>query len=593
MRKNITIFIIFILMAVISWGQSDNFFDRVEFTTEILKGINTTGSEISPAIVGEELYFSTREDELISDRKYRQQITQFYDVYKAAINSDGYTDTTRQRVSGFGNFYHEGPVSWCSATGELFATLSNVIDGDTLRGIIKEEFIRLRLVIMRESGGRWTIIEEFPFNQDKYNFAHPAISATGDTLVFSSDMTGSYGKADLYMSIRKDSIWSKPRNLGNNINTSGNEMFPVFGPGGLLLFSSDGYKENLGQLDIYYTPLTGNAHPVRMDETINSPQDDFGLTIHSSGSFGYFASNRPGSGSDDIYLVKFNSLYENVAGKVLDGHNGLPVQDAVVHLEDCNGNRLNATRTDIGGNFIFEVAKEKCYQFAVEKEGYLPERSELIDGEILEFRLQQKLNYQVLALDAESAEPVSQATILCNDQKWETNASGYAQMDITINNSCNFKVTRSEYFDYIMDFEANFSGAGTSEVDTIMMFRKEAGKVITLNNMEYYRDMWRILPESEKELDLLVKLMIDNPGIRAEIGSHTDSRLADDYNLWLSQKRSDSIQEYMMERGVEKERLTSKGYGETRLLNHCTNWSDCSDKEHLVNRRTEFKLLSF
>ena len=580
-------------MTVISWGQSDKFFDRIEITTEILKGINTTGSEISPAVVNDDLYFSAREDEMVSDKRNRQQITQFYDVYKAAINSNGYTDTTRQRVSGFGNFYHEGPVSWCSATGELFATLSNVIDGDTLRGIIKEEFIRLRLVIMREIEGRWTIIEEFPFNQDKFNFAHPAISATGDTLVFSSDITGSYGKSDLYISIRKDSIWSRPRNLGNRINTTGNEMFPVFGPGGILLFSSDGHKENIGQLDIYYTTLTGKNPLDHFGETINSPNDDFGLIVHPSGSFGYFASNRRGIGSDDIYFVRFNSLYENVAGKVLAGHNGLPLRDAVVHLEDCEGKRLNATRTDIGGNFMFEVAKGNCYRFAVEREGYLPERLEFAEGEMLEFRLKQKLNYQILALDAESSEPVSKATISCNDKKWETNASGFAQMDITMGNSCSFKVTRSGYFDYILDNETNLSGSGTSEVDTIMMFRKAEGKMIILDNMSYYRDMWRILPESEKEINLLVKLMMDNPRIRAEIGSHTDSRLADDYNLWLSQKRSDSIQEYMVERGIEKERLISRGYGETQLLNQCTNWSDCSDEEHLVNRRTEFKLLSF
>jgi outer membrane protein OmpA-like peptidoglycan-associated protein len=593
MRKIITIFIIFILMTIISWGQPDNFFDRVEFTTEILKGINTTGSEISPAVVNDDLYFSAREDKIVSAGRTRQRITNFYDVYKVVINSDGYTDTTRQRVPGFGNFYHEGPVSWCNATGELFATLSNVIDGDTLKGIIKEEFIRLRLVVMRDIDGRWTITEEFPFNQDKFNFAHPAISVTGDTLVFSSDMTGSYGKSDLYISIRKDSIWSKPRNLGNRINTTGNEMFPVFGPGGLLLFSSDGHKENLGQLDIYYTNLTEKKPPVHLGETINSPQDDFGLIIHSSGSFGYFSSNRQGFGSDDIYLARFNSMYENVAGKVLAGHNGLPLRDAVVHLEDCEGKRLNSTRTDIGGNFIFEVGKGNCYQFAVEREGYIPERLKLVEGEVLEFRLKQKLNYQVLALDAESSEPVAQATITCNDQKWETSASGFAQMDITMGSLCSFKVTRRGYFDYILDYKENLLGAGTSEVDTIRMFRKKEDKMITLDNMLYYRDMWRILPESEKELNLLVKLMLDNPGIRAEIGSHTDSRLADDYNLWLSQKRSDSIQEYMVERGIKKERLISRGFGETQLLNHCTNWSDCSDEEHLVNRRTEFKLLSF
>jgi outer membrane protein OmpA-like peptidoglycan-associated protein len=593
MSKTKTIFIILILMATVSWGQSESFFERVEFTTEMLKGINTAGSEISPAIVKEELYFSAREDEATSERKYKQQVTRFYDIYKTKINADGYIDTTRQRVPGFGNFYHEGPVSWCSATGELWVTLSNVLDGDTLKGFIKEELVRLRLVIMHEVNGRWTIKEEFPFNQDKFHFAHPAVSSTGDTLVFSSDMPGGYGKTDLFMSIRKDSVWSKPRNLGTRINTHGNEMFPVFGPGGLLLFSSDRHEGNLGHLDIYYTSLAGNKTPVHLGETINSPDDDFGLIIDKSGRFGYFSSNRKGSGSDDIYLVKFSSLYENLAGKVFASHNGLPLRNAVVHLEDCNGSRLNTTRTDIGGNFIFEAPIGNCYQFEVEREGYLPERMNLVEGEMAEFRMKQKMNYQVLALDAENAIPVSQAVIVCNEQKWETNSEGFAQMDMTMGNSCDFKVTKSGYFDYILDFNGNLSGTGTSDVDTIMMFRKTANKIITLGNLVYYRDMWRIMPESENELNILVKLMKDNPGIRAEIGTHTDSRLADDYNLWLSQKRSDSIMEYMIERGVKKEQLISRGYGELQLLNKCGNFADCSEEEHQVNRRTEFKILSF
>jgi outer membrane protein OmpA-like peptidoglycan-associated protein len=593
MRKIITISVTFILMTFISWSQPENFFERVEFTTELLKGINTTGSEISPAIVNGELFISAREEEIGTNRRQRQQINRFYDVYKAAIKFDGYTDTIRQRVPGFGNLYHEGPVSWCNRTRELFVTLSNVIDGDTLRGIVKEEFVRLRLVIMRELNGRWTIREEFPFNRDKFNFAHPAISVTGDTLVFSSDMTGGYGKSDLYISIRKDGIWSIPRNLGDRINTAGNEMFPVFGPGGLLLFSSDGYEENLGQLDIYYTDLTVDASPVNLGEKINSPQDDFGLVIHPSGRFGYFSSNRPGSGSDDIYLVKFNSLYEKIAGKVLAGHNGLPLRDATVYLEDCDGNRLNMARTDIGGNFLFEVAKGNCYQFIVEREGYIAERTMLVEGKVQEIRMKQKLDHQVLVLDAERSNPISQAIISCNEQKWQTNASGFAFMDATLGTSCRFIVTRIGYFDYILDFKSNNPGTGATIVDTIMMFSKAANKMILLDNMVYYRDMWRIMPESEKDLNLLVKLMNDNPGIRAEIGSHTDSRLADDYNLLLSQKRSDSIMEYMIERGVEKERLISRGYGETQLLNHCANWVDCSNEEHLVNRRTEFRIITF
>src|SRR5690606_25910427 len=111
--------------------------------------------------------------------------------------------------------------------------------------------------------------------------------------------------------------------------------------------------------------------------------------------------------------------------------------------------------------FAFDAAKDNCYQFAVERDGYIPERRKLVDGELTEFRLNQKMNYQILALDAENAEPVSQAIIVCNDQKWETNTEGFARMDMTQGSTCNFKVTRNGYFDYILDFDTNISGVAT------------------------------------------------------------------------------------------------------------------------------------
>ena len=118
-------------------------------------------------------------------------------------------------------------------------------------------------------------------------------------------MEGGFGKSDLYMSIREEDQWNEPINLGEEINTAGNEMFSTFGPGGMLLFSSDGHQPNYGQLDIYYTTLT-DKKPNHLGDKINSEFGDFGLVIHPSGKFGYFTSNRNISGKDDIFHVEFN-----------------------------------------------------------------------------------------------------------------------------------------------------------------------------------------------------------------------------------------------------------------------------------------------
>ena len=593
MRKICGILFILFSTAIISYGQSVNFFERVSIDIELLRQLNTPGSDISPALVKDELYFSSMPAASTASSRTRPQNMQFYDVYKTEISSEGNPLSGRQPVAGFGNRYHEGPVSWCRETGELFVTLSNVTDGDTLRRFIREEYIRLRLAVMHEVNGKWVIREEFPYNNEKFHFAHPAISPTGDTLIFSSDMTGGFGKSDLYMSVRSNESWSRPQNLGEVINTAGNEMFPTFGPGGMLLFSSDGHKDNRGQLDIYYTFLSDTLPPVHLGEQINSAYDDFGLTIHPSGDFGYFSSGRPGTGSDDIYFVRFNSLYEKIEGKVAANKNGLPLRDATVSLFDCGGNRLQETRTDIGGNFAFEAAIGRCYRFRVEKEGFVPESRDHEQGELTVFRLKEILSYRVLVVDAEDGKPLARTGIACNNLKWQTDNAGFALIDLSEKSDCEYRVTRNGYFDYVLEIDSAGMSAQASTVDTLRMFRKEENRVITLNNLVFYRDMWRIMPESEKVLERLVKLMKDNPGMRVEIASHTDSRLADDYNLWLSQKRSDSITDYMTDNGIEKERLVPKGYGETQLLNHCTNWVECSNAEHLVNRRTEFRILSF
>ena len=98
-------------------------------------------------------------------------------------------------------------------------------------------------------------------------------------------------------------------------------------------------------------------------------------------------------------------------------------------------------------------------------------------------------------------------------------------------------------------------------------------------------------PESEVELDKLVKIMKDNPGWEVELGSHTDCRGSDSYNEELSQKRSDSAVNYIVSQGISRDRIIAKGYGEYQLVNHCDDGVDCTEEEHRKNRRTEFKIL--
>ncbi|RIH64362.1 hypothetical protein D1164_14825 [Mariniphaga sediminis] len=593
-RKTTTILLLFITLASTVNGQQYNFFDLVDYKVRLLPSVNTVESDISPAFVKGELYFSSIREEYFGNERLQQRNMSFYDVYSTEIDSVGNPVSLRKLVPGFGNLYHEGPVSWCEATGELFVTLSNVIDGDTIHhGMINEEHVRLRLVIMKETDGKWTVTEELPFNRDNYHFAHPAVSVTGDTLIFSSDMRRGYGKSDLYMSVREDGKWSRPQNLGEMINTPGNEMFPTFGPDGLLLFSSDGHEENYGQMDIYYTNFPHHISPVNAGRKLNTAFDDFGLVVHPSKEYGYFSSNRPGRGNDDIYHIEFIPVTETLNGKVSTRYNGEPVSDAIVYLQDCNGNVIETKQSGILGNFEFEIQKGLCYRLMAEKEGFQSDLENLAGRNIVELQLKQILKYQIQVLDFGDGKSLPEADVLCLEEKWETDTSGLVRIQFDSLMVYNVHVIKEGYFDYSKNVDSTYFTMGANVVDTIQLFKKERNKNFLLKNINYYFDRWRIMPESEPELQKLIKLMKDNPSLKVELETHTDSRREDEFNLWLSQKRADSIVEYLVENGIEKERLTAKGYGETRLLNRCANGVNCSEAEHLVNRRVEFKILGF
>lgn len=591
MRISAIILLIFIGSAYALKGQSAGFFDYINFRITPLTLINTTESDISPVLVKGDLFFSSVQEDFLENEKREEQNTSFYNIYRTKTDVKGNPLTVRELVPGFGNPFHEGPASWCEATGELFVTVSS-ISGESRRQIRNQKYIRLRLVIMKEVDGKWVVKENFPFNNDEYHFAHPAISVTGDTLVFSSDMGGGYGNSDLYMSIRKAGQWSVPKNLGKEINTPENELFPTFGPGGLLLFSSNGQKINFGQQDIYFTSLEVNKI-VNLGEKINSEFDDFGLVIHPSGKFGYFSSNRYSWRKDDIFQVEIFPVLLNIRGKVVANHKEDPIQEATVYLEDCAGNKIKSVYSGYLGNFDFQVPQGLCYQVHAEKVGFESDLKTISGNSFIELRLKQIINYQLVVKDFENETPLENVETVCGEKRWKSDSTGIINLKFDSIYNCIVNVVNEGFFDYTFELGPERFVPGTNITDTIRLFRKAIGRKFLLKSIDYYTDKWRIMPRSEPELNQFVKLLKNNPTLKFEISSHTDSRLEDMYNMWLSQKRADSVLEYLVQKGISKDQLVAKGYGETQLLNHCSNEVICTDKQHLVNRRTEFVILDY
>ena len=571
-------------------------FDDAEFVIEPMNLINTIGSDISPALVQGKLYFSAVPEIYFNKKALERKNKAFYDTYSASLDENGNISSEREMVSGLGNKYHQGPVSYSTVTGELFVTISNTIDPDTIHKMFSAENIRLRLVIMKKTNNEWVLTEELPFNNKKFHFAHPAISQTGDTLIFSSDMEGNnYGKSDLYMSVRTKGKWSDPVNLGNVINTSGNEMFPTFLPGGLLSFASDGRQGTYGGLDIWYTNFPNPTTVINPGDKINSTLDDFGLIISANRKTGYFASNRSGKGSDDLFMLQINSLYETMNGRVVDDRTGLPIAGSVIQLLDCNGKSIGQTESDSQGNFQVKVLPSNCPTLEVSKTGYQNTRKSVAGSNYIEIRLKQLDTFLTIkVVDKDTGEDLADSKLEVTKGEFDpsslTKAESAFRLKLGKESDYIFNVSKAGYFPASVNYSGKDKTPGENAL-VVTIERVVAGKQFVLENLYYDVNKYNIRPDAEVVLDRLIQVLTENPEIRIELGSHTDCRASSNYNNTLSQNRSNSAVAYLIKKGILAKRLVAKGYGETQLVNKCADGVDCSEAEHQANRRTVIKIL--
>lgn len=476
-------------------------------------GTNTIRSDFGPSVISGKLYFTSYSDKVLgkTDKKLRRQA--FYDLYKAKIDSLGNTVSNREPVKEFVTQFHDGQVAWCEKTRELFVTQSENPGAKPFLQTWNADTVRLRIVIAKENDGKWESITEFPYNNPSYSVGHPAITRSGDTLVFTSNKPGGYGETDLYCAIRKNGEWDTPVNLGPSINTAGKEEFPFItvsdSSKSYLLFSSTG-RPGFGGLDLYFAPFpVGSGSRVsHIAFPFNSASDDFAMVVPRNKDFGYLTSNRPGTGNDDIY--KFNFIK--------------PVTDSLMR--------------------------------------------------------------ELYVFNQKSQLPVSGAQVLyCNGKYHRTDHEGKTGRLSLIEN-CEVLASKTGYTD--TKKLLTLSGIKPGEVirDTVWLTPR-TNKIITLSNIYYDLDKWDILPEAAHELDQLVSFMNENPSLTVELGSHTDSRASEEYNLLLSQRRAEAAVNYIISKGIAAARISHTGYGESRILNRCTEGVDCTPEEHRQNRRTE------
>lgn len=463
---------------------------------------------------------------------------------------------------------HEGNAVFTKDGKTVYFTRNNSKNGKKVRN--KQKISTLQIYKAELINGKWTNITSLPFNSADYSTEHPALSNDEKTLFFASDMPGTLGSFDIFSVKINDGLFETPKNLGPTINTVKKEQFPFISKDKKLYFSSNGHF-GYGSLDVFVSKITDEtfSKPENVGLPVNSGYDDFAFTINSDTKEGYFASNRlEGKGGDDIYsLIETKPLIiedckQFIAGIVTDIDTKLPLENAIVILQDADKNQIEILTTTLDGKFSFTVGCEKKYTVLASKEKYTKDSKEIKTN-----KERLKINDGSMALKSE--ETIKKEELIALEQK---------KLDLAVNAKKEKDLAETKKKEKIAALLAN-------EKDVV----KDKDRLIIKTDPIYFDyDLWYIRKESKPILNRVIELMKKYPDMIVEIGSHTDARGNNKYNLDLSSKRAASTRTYFIEQGIPARRIFSRGYGETVQIIKCIPEDSCSEEQHELNRRSEF-----
>ncbi|MEY4288845.1 MAG: hypothetical protein RLZZ30_933 [Bacteroidota bacterium] len=542
----------------------------------------------------------------------------FLELYYSQTGDSGNLTNPIRLAQPINSSLHDGPLCFSSNGNIVYFTSNNRSKEKTGTDGIQNLKIYIADVIESE----WKNMREFQYNSTNYSCGHPSLSPDGKFIYFSSDMPGGIGGADIYRcSIEVNGKFGAPENLGMNVNTSGQEVFPWIGNDNKLYFASDG-RPGLGGLDIFVSPFNGSIAAKNLGQPVNSMADDFAITFLPEGKFGYMASNR--NGSDDIYSIEIITPIQfliPIKGKTMDAQSNKLLENSLIELKDASGKVIATTRSDANGEYQFEVTPKANYSLVVANDKYkqtsqtvqVTENATQIQKDFMLSRLP-NFGIDILICDKISKKAIEGVKVKIKDS-----AKNTVLIDDTTPVSGELEAAMKnckigETFTLLIELNAEgylakkltFTGKFESEsilklheqLDVSMQAINIGGDLAkTLGIKPIYFDLgkFNIRKDASVELDKIVKVMNENPTMVIELGSHTDCRGTIISNETLSQNRATSSANYIKKRITNPERIYGKGYGETKLLNDCecegTKKSTCSEAEHQLNRRTEFIII--
>jgi len=339
-----------------------------EYTIQNLE-INTENSDFGGAVYNSQLYFTTARNN--ARRNYGWNDQPFLDVYVSNILTDGTYQEADPVKGDINTKYHEGTVTFSPDGNTMYFARESFFEGEYEKDSISNtKFSVLHIYKANRDGDKWRNVESLSLNNSSYNVNSPALSADGKTLYFQSDMPGGLGLFDLYKApVNEDGTVGEPVNLGDKVNTEGNEKFPFSSSKGTLYFSSDGHL-GLGGLDVFYMSEAGEA--VNVGVPVNSNVDDFAFTVNEETGEGFVSSNRSGGkGGDDIYAIKrLVPCNVNVITTVLDNDTSNPLAGVSVKIRDVAGRVVSTQTSDANGKVEYTVSCDKTLEIAGVLEGY-------------------------------------------------------------------------------------------------------------------------------------------------------------------------------------------------------------------------------
>jgi len=502
------------------------------YNVEELKDLNSRESDYSASFARDDfgiIYFTSARDDAQGNKTHGATGQGFTDIFESRLDKKSKWSTPVP-VDKINSEFEDGTPFFADGYKEIYFTRCEAG---------KREKKGCVIMSSKKSGDTWSEPKNIGILSDSVVAAHPALTSDGLTLYFVSDISGGFGGKDIWKATRtgEGAGWSKPVNLGPDINTGGNELFPYLRDDGTLYFSSDGLI-GMGGLDIFKAaPQPDGSWAVQnLKYPVNSFADDFGITFENGNERGIFSSTRKGRGNDELYSFELPPLRFNITGLVKDEKTGAVITGSTIQLIASDASNLQA-ETGSSGDFKFALKPDVDYIFLASKDGYL------------------------------------------NGKEKETTKGQVKSRDFMV---------------------------------TILLTAID--KPIELPNIFYDFGKWDLRPESMVSLDKLVETLTDNPKVTIELMSHTDSRDTEEYNYDLSQKRALSVVQYLIEKGIEPERLSARGYGESspkivdaainvqspflktgtslseQYINTLAN-EEQKEIAHQINRRTEFRVM--